>query len=176
MSTLKYSTLETPHGTVWFAAGDEGLKFLLLRYFNDRRVIQELRKARGARLVRDDRALKPFAGQLKRYFEGHRVPFDVDLDLSTGTRFQQAVWRAARKIPYGTLVSYKQIAREVGSAQAARAVGNALAANPIPIVVPCHRIIRIDGALGGFTGGIRWKKKLIELELGQRGLEFTDAG
>ncbi len=176
MSTLKYSTLETPLGTVWFAVGDEGLKFLLLRYFNDRRVIQELRKARGAKLVRDDRALKPFAGQLKRYFEGHRVPFDVDLDLSTGTRFQQAVWRAVRKIPYGTLVCYKQIAREVGSAQAARAVGNALAANPIPIVVPCHRIIRIDGALGGFTGGIRWKKKLIELELGQRGLEFTDAG
>jgi O-6-methylguanine DNA methyltransferase len=175
MSTLKYSTLETPHGTVWFAAGDEGLKFLLLRYFNDRRVVQELRKARGARLVRDDRALRPFAGQLKRYFEGHRVPFDVELDLSTGTRFQQAVWKATRKVPYGTLVSYKQIAREVGSALAARAVGNALAANPIPIVVPCHRIVRIDGALGGFTGGIRWKKKLIELELGQRGLEFTDA-
>jgi len=174
MSTLRYSTLETPHGTVWFAAGEEGLKFLLLRYFNDRRVIQELRKAREARLVRDDRALRSFAAQLKSYFEGKRVPFDVDLDLSTGTRFQQAVWRAVRRVPYGTLVSYKRIAREVGSVSAARAVGNALAANPIPIVVPCHRVIRADGALGGFTGGIRWKKKLIELELGQRGLDFTE--
>jgi len=174
MSTLKYSTLETPHGTVWFAAGEEGLKFLLLRYFNDRRVVQELRKARGAKLVRDDRALRSFAGQLRRYFQGQRVPFDVDLDLSTGTRFQQAVWRAVRRVPYGTLVSYKQIAREVGSARAARAVGNALAANPIPIVVPCHRIVRTGGALGGFTGGIRWKKRLIELEVGQGGLEFSE--
>ncbi|MBN1504809.1 MAG: methylated-DNA--[protein]-cysteine S-methyltransferase [Candidatus Eisenbacteria bacterium] len=175
MSPLRYSTLETPHGTVWFAAGEEGLKFLLLRYFNDRRVLQELRKARGSKLVRDDRALKAFAGQLKSYFEGRRVAFDVRLDLSTGTRFQQAVWRAVGRIPYGTLVSYKRVAREVGSPMAARAVGNALAANPIPIVIPCHRVVRTDGGLGGFTGGIRWKKRLIELELGQRGLDFTEA-
>jgi O-6-methylguanine DNA methyltransferase len=174
MLVLRYSTLETPQGTVWFAAGEAGLKFLLLRYFNDRRVVQELKKTRGAKLVRDDKALKSFAGQLRRYFDGHKATFDVELDLSIGTPFQQAVWKAVRKVPYGTLVSYKKVAQEPGNARAARAVGNALGANPIPIVVPCHRIIRKDGGLGGFTGGIRWKKKLIELELGQKGIEFTE--
>ncbi len=175
MSVLKYSTIETPLGTVWFAAGEKGLKFLLLRYFDDRRVAQELRKAKGAKLSRDDKALRHLSAQLKRYFDGDKVRFDVDVDLSTGTPFQQSVWKAVKKVPYGRLVSYKKIAGDVGNRRAARAVGNALAANPIPIVIPCHRVIRRDGGLGGFTGGIRWKKKLIELELGQKGLDFLEA-
>jgi len=175
MTVLRYSTIDTPLGTVWFAVGEKGLRFLLLRYFNDRRVLQELRKAKGAKLSRDDKALRQFAAQLTKYFQGDKVHFNVELDLSTGTPFQQAVWKAVRKVPYGSLVSYKKIAQEIGNQRAARAVGNALGANPIPIVVPCHRVIRKDGALGGFTGGIRWKKKLIELELGQKGLEFLEA-
>jgi O-6-methylguanine DNA methyltransferase len=172
MEVLRYSTVETRFGTVWFAASSKGLSFLLLRYFNERRVAQELKKARGTRMLRDDRPLRRFANQLTRYFEGERVPFDFELDLSRGTEFQQSIWRIVRRIPYGTLVSYKKIAQEHGNSLCARAVGNALASNPIPIVIPCHRVIRTDKSLGGFSGGIRWKKRLIALELGQEDIEF----
>jgi len=174
MKVLRYSTIETPFGTVWFAASPAGLSFLVLRYFNDRRVVQELRKVRGAKLMRDDRALHRFAGQLTRYFRGEKVPFDFDLDLSSGTQFQRSVWKIVRKIPYGTLVSYKSIAREYGNSLCARAVGNALGSNPIPIVIPCHRVIRTDRSLGGFSGGIKWKKNLIALELGQEDIVFEE--
>jgi len=174
MEVLRYSTIETRFGTVWFAATPNGLSFLLLRYFNERRVAQELRKARGTKMLRDDRSLRRFAGQLTRYFEGERVPFDFELDLSRGTKFEQAIWRIVRKIPYGTLVPYKKIAREYGNTLCARAVGNALGANPIPIVIPCHRVIRADNSLGGFSGGVRWKKTLIALELGQKNIDFED--
>lgn len=174
MEVLRYSTIETRFGTVWFAATPKGLSFLLLRYFNERRVAQELRKVRGARMLKDDRGLRRVANQLTKYFGGEKVPFDFELDLSGGTEFQQAVWRIVRKIPYGTLVSYKKIAREYGNTLCARAVGNALASNPIPIVIPCHRVIKADNSLGGFSGGIRWKKRLIALELGQEDIEFEE--
>jgi O-6-methylguanine DNA methyltransferase len=175
MEILRYSTIGTRYGTVWFAASSLGLSFLLLRYFNERRVAQELRKARGLKMLRDDRSLRRFANQLTRYFEGERVPFDLELDLTRGTEFQQSVWKIVRKIPYGTLVSYKKIAEECGNALCARAVGNALGANPIPIVIPCHRVIRADKSLGGFSGGVRWKKRLIALELGQEDIEFEES-
>ncbi|MFH0777050.1 MAG: methylated-DNA--[protein]-cysteine S-methyltransferase [Candidatus Eisenbacteria bacterium] len=176
MRILTYSTIESPFGTIWFAASSKGVSFLLLRYFNERRVAVELKKIRGAKLARDDRGLRSFAGQLERYFAGEVVPFEVELDLSSGTSFQQAVWRAVRKTAYGHLVSYKAIAEKVGNPLSARAVGNALGANPIPIVIPCHRVIRSDNSLGGFSGGIRWKRRLIGIELGQGSLRFTESG
>ncbi|UCF79133.1 MAG: methylated-DNA--[protein]-cysteine S-methyltransferase [Candidatus Eiseniibacteriota bacterium] len=82
MKVLRYSTLETPFGTLWFAASPKGLSFLLLRFFGQRRTPQQLRKARGAKLVRDDKALRDFAAQLTRYLEGEKLSFDVELDLS----------------------------------------------------------------------------------------------
>ncbi len=125
-------------------------------------------------MLKDDRALRRVANQLKRYFEGEKVPFDFELDLSGGTAFQQAVWKIVRKIPYGSLVPYKDVARDFGNPLCARAVGNALASNPIPIVIPCHRVIKADRSLGGFSGGLRWKKRLIALELGQEDMEFAE--
>src|SRR5438093_926257 len=86
------------------------------------------------------------------------------LDLSTGTDFQQRVWSALRKIPAGIARSYAEVARAIGRPGAVRAVGQACGANPIPVLIPCHRVIAADGKLGGFSGGLDWKRKLLERE------------
>jgi methylated-DNA-[protein]-cysteine S-methyltransferase len=101
--------------------------------------------------------------QLREYFAGERTSFDVPLSTS-GTDFQEQVWEAARQIPHGQTRSYWWIAVRIGNPHAMRAVGGALGANPLPIFTPCHRVLRQDGALGGFTGGIEWKQMLLALE------------
>ncbi len=102
--------------------------------------------------------------QLESYFAGEPVQFDVPLDLSAGTAFQQKVWRACRRIPYGETRSYAELARMAGRPGAARAAGGAMHANPVPVVVPCHRVVKSDGSLGGYGGGIPLKRKLLRLE------------
>jgi len=115
---------------------------------------------------------KPFQEvivQLNAYFKGKLRDFDLPLVLN-GTEFQLPVWRRLQKIPYGETTSYGAIAKELGSPEAARAVGLANGANPIPIIVPCHRVIGSDGNLTGFGGGLPLKKKLLTLESRQRSL------
>lgn len=104
------------------------------------------------------------ARQLQRYAAGKSVSFRVRLDLSTGTPFQQKVWRALLKIPRGETRSYLWVARHIGKPRAVRAVGAACGANPVGIIVPCHRVVASDGSLGGYTGGLKWKKRLLKLE------------
>jgi methylated-DNA-[protein]-cysteine S-methyltransferase len=108
----------------------------------------------------------PLKAQLRAYFRGELKQFDLCL-APQGTSFQLKVWQALRAIPYGELVSYKSIATAVGNPKAVRAVGGANARNPIPIIVPCHRVIGCDGSLTGFGGGLAIKKRLIELERGR---------
>lgn len=103
---------------------------------------------------------------LKIYFKGQRVDFCLPLDLDGYTDFQIKVWEATRTIPYGELRSYKWVAQKMGSPKSARAVGQALALNPLPIIVPCHRVVASNGSLRGFTGGLELKEKLIRLEKG----------
>jgi len=112
----------------------------------------------------DQAPLAEAAGQLAEYATGQRAVFDLPLDLSLGTSFQQRVWQAARTIPYGQVVTYGELARMSGSPQAARAVGGALGSNPVPIVVPCHRVVAAKGALGGFSLGLPLKRALLTLE------------
>lgn len=107
-----------------------------------------------------DRAVE----QLQAYLAGHRQQFDLPLDTSFGTPFQQAVWRALQHIGYGQTVSYGDIARAIGQPQAVRAVGGAVGRNPIGIIVPCHRVVGRDGALTGYTGGLERKIALLKLE------------
>ncbi len=102
--------------------------------------------------------------QLASYFAGEAVAFGVPLDVSGGTVFQRAVWRACGRIPYGQTRSYADVARMAGRPAAVRAAGNALHNNPVPVVVPCHRVIKSDGSLGRFGGGVSVKKKLLRLE------------
>jgi methylated-DNA-[protein]-cysteine S-methyltransferase len=104
-----------------------------------------------------------YASQLDEYFKGKRREFDFSLDIS-GTPFQKRVWQAVRSIPFGQTISYRDVAEKINLPNAQRAVGNALGQNPIPIVIPCHRVIRSNGELGGFTGGITIKRKLLEFE------------
>jgi methylated-DNA-[protein]-cysteine S-methyltransferase len=108
-------------------------------------------------------ALDEAARQLGDYFERRRRHFDLPLDPA-GTPFQRRVWEALRKIPYGEIRSYGEIAREVGRPDATRAVGAANGANPLPIVVPCHRVVGADGSLTGFGGGLELKRFLLDLE------------
>jgi O-6-methylguanine DNA methyltransferase len=102
--------------------------------------------------------------QLTAYLAGTRRFFDLPLDLSRGTSFQRKVWQTLRGISYGRLRSYQWVALRVGGSQYARAVGSAVGANPMPIVIPCHRIVAQDASLGGFSGGLPTKRKLLTLE------------
>ena len=102
--------------------------------------------------------------QLLDYLGGRRNVFDIPLDLSRGTAFQRRVWRTLQRVPFGKLRSYQWIAARVGGRRYARAVGNAVGANPLPIVVPCHRIVAQDASLGGFSCGLPMKRKVLTLE------------
>jgi methylated-DNA-[protein]-cysteine S-methyltransferase len=105
--------------------------------------------------------------QLGEYFAGERRRFDLPLS-PRGTEFQRRVWRALREIPYGRTISYGELARRIGNPSASRAVGLANGANPLPIIVPCHRVIGADGSLTGFGGGLSIKRKLLALEGAER--------
>lgn len=114
------------------------------------------------------------AGELLEYFAGRRKEFGMDL-APAGTAFQQSVWRALCRIPYGATRTYGEIAKALGKPGAARAVGTANHYNPIPIVIPCHRVIGSDGRLCGFGGGLALKRRLLELEASHTPLELSSA-
>ena len=150
MSTRIFErTLETIVGRLLLRADDLGL--VEIRF--DAR---EIRADETELLLRAER-------ELREYFSGERREFDVPLHPS-GTEFQTRVWNGLRAIPYGTTVTYGELARRIGQPNAARAVGMANHANPLPIIVPCHRVIGADGRLTGYAGGLEIKRKLLELE------------
>ena len=111
-----------------------------------------------------ERALQVARRQIAEYVRGTRHHLDFPVDLTAGTGFQRRVWRAIRLIPYGRLRSYKWVAMRMGGARYARAVGHALGANPVPVIVPCHRVVSHDASLGGFSGGLRNKRRFLRLE------------
>ena len=108
--------------------------------------------------------LDPVRRELDEYFEGRRTSFDVPIDWSLTRGFTRGVLQATARIPFGEVGTYASVAGEAGSPRAVRAAGNALGANPMPVVVPCHRVLRTGGALGGYTGGIERKEFLLRLE------------
>lgn len=110
--------------------------------------------------------LKKLRAELDRYFDGKLRVFTVALDVS-GTPFRRCVWEELRRIPFGETISYIELARRIGNPKASRAVGGANGANPVPIVIPCHRVIAADGSLGGYSSGLSRKEKLLALERGE---------
>ncbi|MCZ6677093.1 MAG: methylated-DNA--[protein]-cysteine S-methyltransferase [Candidatus Poribacteria bacterium] len=114
--------------------------------------------------TKSDAGLSEVVDLLTRYFNGNPVDFSLNLDLETGTAFRKRVWQAARQIPHGEVRTYGWIAQQIHRSKSARAVGGAMGANPLPIIVPCHRVIRSDGGLGGYSGGLHWKQRLLTLE------------
>ena len=128
--------------------------------------LEHLQRSHRAQAVRSPERSGPVLRQLAEYFAGQRQSFNVPVDLSRSTDFQQQVLRAASRVPRGGLATYAEIARHIGKPRASRAVGQALARNPVPIVIPCHRVVAADGALTGYSGrgGIRTKAQLLVLE------------
>ena len=156
MSETLYTFMESPVGRL-LLAGD-GQRLCCIGFPDGKGVVTPRPQWR-----RDDEAFGRARGQLREYFDGKRREFDLPLDLR-GTDFQLAVWRELARIPFGETVSYGEIARRIGRPTASRAVGAANGANPIPIVIPCHRVVGTDGSLTGFGGGIEAKKRLLALE------------
>lgn len=152
------STLETPVGRLELAVDADGT-LVELWLPNRSRAVRSV--ASPSRLATD--GMDAAQAQLREYFAGTRRMFDLALDPH-GTPFERRVWSRLREIPYGATTSYGAIAQEFGLTNAARAVGRANGANPIPIVIPCHRVIGADGTLTGFGGGLPLKRALLELE------------
>jgi methylated-DNA-[protein]-cysteine S-methyltransferase len=162
---VTYTNLETPLGRIFLAATDAGLARLSFGQ-SEAAFVTEVREALKAEPVRAPEKLKRMAGQVKAYLGGKRRAFDMPVDLQSVTTFQQRVLRAALKIPRGQTLTYSEVARRIGQPRAARAVGQALSRNPIPIVVPCHRVLAADGSLRGYSGGqgVKTKAWLLALE------------
>ncbi len=155
----------TPIGSVYVAVSQHGLVAI---DFNMREAdfLAELRRHTPARVVRAPERVTRVARQLREYLAGRRTRFDLPVDLSRMTTFQRQVLAAATRIPRGQVSTYAEIARRIGRPKAARAVGQALGSNPVPIVIPCHRVLGSDGSLHGYSGGggIRTKAALLQLE------------
>jgi O-6-methylguanine DNA methyltransferase len=151
-----YSVVDSPIGKLLLAATNRGLRYI---QFGARMP----RPRKGEVWIESRDALKPYEDQLLSYFRGELREFTCRLDLE-GTQFQKKCWNALMSIPYGKTVSYADIARQVGSPRAFRAVGQANHNNPIPIIVPCHRVITSSGTLGGYGGGLDVKERLLRLE------------
>lgn len=160
MTDLYRTTVPTPLGTLNLVASDAGLREIRLPLPGER--MTPVVPAR-ANAVTDEAAR-----QLTEYFAGTRTMFDVPLDIATGTAFQRSVWAALAQIPYGETHTYGQVAAALGVPGAARAVGGANSRNPLPIVVPCHRVVGADGSMTGYGGsspeGIAFKRHLLDLE------------
>ncbi len=161
---INYSCLDSPFGPVFIAESIRGVCLVSLSKISEAKFQSLLRKRFQKEVIRDDKRLKNVIHELSSYFNGHLVDFKSILDLSIGTEFQRKVWKKVGEIPYGELRSYKWIANEIGNLRAVRAVGNAVGKNPVPPIIPCHRVIRSDGDLGGFSSGIALKKWLLKLE------------
>ena len=153
--TMHYDEIDSPVGPLLVAADESGLRLI---HFQAAR-----KRTPEASWQRDGRAFRDLATQLGEYFRGERRTFDLRL-APRGTPFQLATWRALSAIPYGETISYEELANRVGRPAASRAVGAANGANPLPIVVPCHRVIGKNGSLTGFGGGLGTKRALLELE------------
>ena len=163
----RYTEMESSIGTLVLAGHADGPRLRALRLIWLPGGNGKFRPAPD--WVKDARPFAETIRQLREYFAGPRDEFDLPL-APEGTEFQQEVWRAVAAIPYGETRSYGEIARQIGKADAVRAVGAANGQNPLPIVIPCHRVIGSDGRLTGYGGGLPLKKRLLELESRQRAL------
>lgn len=164
---VAYATLDSPLGALLIAVTPKGL--VRLAYLDDggeeeATVLEELAASVSPRVLASPRKLDEPRRELDQYFSGRRRQFDVPLDWQLTRGFARRVLEATARIPFGSTATYKQVATEAGSARAYRAAGNALGSNPIPIIVPCHRILHSGGGLGGYTGGLDRKRVLLAVE------------
>jgi methylated-DNA-[protein]-cysteine S-methyltransferase len=163
---VAYAVLDSPVGALLAACTARGL--VTLSYQDDAGgpdpILQRLCERVSPRILEAPARLDPLRRELEEYFAGSRTTFDVPIDWALVGPFGRRVLHATAAIPFGEVRTYAQVARQAGSPRASRAAGNALGANPMPIVVPCHRVLRTGGALGGYTGGLHRKQALLRIE------------
>ena len=164
LATVGYDRLDSPVGPLWVAIGPKGVTTI---HYGDEPSDNELRRlvrVYGPGIVPDHRRSSALARELDQYFSGKRRAFDIDVDLSGLTPFQTKILVATAKIPFGAVSTYQAVARRAGNEKASRAAGGALNSNPIPIVVPCHRVVGSNGSLVGYAGGLDTKRRLLAIE------------
>jgi len=159
MNSSNFSSIDSILGTIYIISSPTGVSNII---FGISRFEQFIMGLNGVTLTEGGFAEKP-AKEILLYLKGRVKRFETKLDLSSGTPFQISVWEELLKIPYGEVKNYGGIAKEIGNPGAARAVGNAVGANPVPIIIPCHRVVATNG-LGGYSCGIEIKKKLLRAE------------
>jgi methylated-DNA-[protein]-cysteine S-methyltransferase len=164
LADVVYGSVESPFGTLHAALTRRGLARLSFPEEGELELLDELSRRLSPRVVRTASLLDPVRRELDEYFEGRRRRFELELDWSLIGPFARRVLTRTAAIPYGSCSSYGEIATEAGSPRGARAAGNALGANPIPIVIPCHRVLHAGGGLGGYGGGLERKRWLLRLE------------
>ena len=161
---VAYRLLDSPLGPLLLACTERGVVRLGYACEGFDGVLQGLADAVGPRVLRSPSRLDEAARQLEEYFEGRRQAFELPLDRRLSAGFRGEVQRYLPSIAYGSTVSYGRIAATLGRPRAVRAVGTACATNPLPVIIPCHRVLRADGSLGGYVGGTEAKRSLLALE------------
>ncbi|NLN78272.1 MAG: methylated-DNA--[protein]-cysteine S-methyltransferase [Armatimonadetes bacterium] len=160
-----YCTFNTKSGWIALAGHDGKLAYSTLPQKTREEALKLIESGLNENSVEDIGRFGDLPDKLERYFDGEKVDFsNVEIDLGPQGPFIEEVQREAQKIPYGTLVTYGELARMAGRAKAARAAGSAMARNPVPIIVPCHRVVAAGGAIGGFGPGLEWKRVLLRIE------------
>jgi O-6-methylguanine DNA methyltransferase len=163
---LYYDSIEAPLvGRLYLALSSRGL-FALSFGGSEAEFADRLQRTGKRSVMRDPEKVKPAADQVRSYLAGLRKTIDIPVDMSAMTDFQRQVLGAVRGVPRGRHITYGELAQRIGRPRAARAVGRALGSNPVPIVIPCHRVLAADGSLGGYSGrgGVRTKRALLQLE------------
>jgi methylated-DNA-[protein]-cysteine S-methyltransferase len=167
MLDVAYATTDSPLGPLLLAGTDHGLVRVAYLDFSDRdAILQALADRVSPRMLEAPRRLDEPRRELEDYFDGRRHEFDLPLDWRLMTDFTRRILTATAAIPYGSVSTYGVVAREAGSPRGSRAAGNALGSNPMPIVIPCHRVLHADGGIGGYTGGLERKRALLAIESG----------
>jgi methylated-DNA-[protein]-cysteine S-methyltransferase len=165
---VSYATADSPFGPLLLATTGRGLVRVAFPEEDADSVLERLARRISPRIVETPAPLDAARRELEEYFAGSRQSFQLPLDWTLVGPFGRRVLGATAEIPYGGVLSYAEVAAEAGSPRGSRAAGNALGSNPLPIVVPCHRVLRTGGALGGYGGGLDRKRWLLELEQGGR--------
>ncbi len=171
---VAYATLDSPVGTLVLATTPVGLaRLAYVDGDHEDDVLEDLAARLSPRMLSAPRRLDEPRRELDEYFAGRRRRFELPLDLRLMTDFTRRVLEATAEIPYGAVSTYRDVAERAGSPRGSRAAGNALGSNPLPIVLPCHRVAHSSGGIGGYTGGLERKRTLLAIERGQTSLGLT---
>ena len=169
----RFLSFRTPYGWCGIVSGANGMKRIILGDKSSSVVKNSIKSLYPSVKHEEDHLLRRMKELLLKYFDGEVVCMDVPLEFPKATLFQMRVWKEVKIIPYGDIKTYSWLGKKLSRPGSSRAVGNALAKNPLPLIIPCHRVVRSDGKMGGFSlpGGTLLKKKLIDLEKKNKSLK-----